>query len=378
MRYLDAGESHGEMFVAVVEGMPSNLIIDEDLINYELEKRQGGYGRGGRMKIEKDKINIVTGVRQGKTTGAPITLIIRNKDYENWKEKLNDPLNEKIQRPRPGHADLNGIIKYDLDDIRDIIERSSARQTSIRTSVGALATVFLKNFNIKVHSRVVQIGSAIDNSPVTEEGIKIAEASDLMCSSKECEEKMIEEITLAQEKGDTLGGKIEIIIKNVPAGLGSHVQWDKKLDARLAGAMMSIQGIKAVEIGMGSEVANLHGSKVHDEIYYSKDKGYYRGTNNAGGIEGGMSNGEDIIIRVSMKPIPTLRVPLSSVDISTKEACKAVFERSDVCAVPAAGVVARNAAMWEIACAVMEKFGGDSMKETTNNFNSYKEQVLKK
>lgn len=375
MRYLNAGESHGEMLVAIIEGMPSNIKIDKSLINYELGKRQGGFGRGGRMKIETDTIDIVSGVRQGKTTGAPITMIIRNKDYANWEGVLDDPNCEKIVRPRPGHADLNGVIKYNFDDVRNVIERSSARETAIRTAVGAMGSIFLKNFDITVGSRVVQIGEVKDVLKAEPAVFKYAETSEGMCSCAQYEEMMIEEIGKAADMGDTLGGKFEIWIRNVPVGLGSYVQWDRKLDTRLAGALMSIQGIKAVEIGIGMEAAGLMGSNMHDEISYSKDKGFYRNTNNAGGIEGGISNGEDIVLSASMKPIPTLRIPLKSVDISSKESREAIFERSDVCAVPAAAVVGRNVCMWEIACAMLDKFGGDSIEEVMANYNAYMSYV---
>lgn len=371
MRFLDAGESHGRMLVAIVEGMPSNLEVDVSYINHELNMRQHGFGRGDRMKIEKDSVEIVSGISNGKTTGGPVTLIIQNRDYQNWEHLLNSKDRKKILRPRPGHADLSGAIKYNLDDIRDVIERSSARETAIRTAVGALASVFLREFGICAFSRVIQIGSVKDNNMADKADYAFAEKSEVMCSNAEVENLMIQEIVSASKRGDTLGGRFEVVIKNVPPGIGSYVHWDRRLDSRIAGAVMGIQGIKAVEIGNALSGIELSGSKFHDEIYYSQDKGYYRKTNNSGGIEGGMSNGEDIIIRAVMKPIPTLRVPLKSVDINTKNEEDAIFERSDVCSVPAAGIVARNVCMWEIADMVREKFGGDSMEETVSNFNSY-------
>lgn len=378
MRFLDAGESHGRFLTAIVEGMPSNIQIDVSKINYELERRQKGFGRGGRMSIERDEVEIVSGISLGKTTGAPITLIIRNRDYENWKETLSDPKRDKMLRPRPGHGDLNGIIKYDLDDIRDVLERASARETAVRTAVGALASIFLGYFNITVKSRVVQIGNVKDDTDIDDADFKYAEASDMMCSNETFEETVIEEIKKAKDKGDTLGGKFEVIVENVPPGIGSYSQWDRKLDGKLAGALMSIQGIKMVEIGGGGDSSGILGSKFHDEIYYSNDIGYYRKSNNAGGIEAGISNGEDIIIRATMKPIPTLKIPLASVDISTKEPNIAAFERSDICAVPSASVVARNVCMWEIACAFLDKFGGDSIGEILESYQRYMEYLKEK
>lgn len=371
MRYLDAGESHGKMLVAIVEGMPSNVLIDKSHIDYELSKRQQGFGRGQRMGIEKDAVEIVSGVRGGKSTGAPITLLIHNKDYDNWKNIIDDAESEKILRPRPGHADLNGVIKYNLDDIRDVIERSSARETAIRTAVGALSSLILREFGITAVSRVIQIGKTKDDSDAIIPGIKYAEESAVMCSDREAEEKMIDEIKDAAKKGDTLGGRFEVIIKDVPIGLGSYAHWDRRLDSRLAGAVMGIQGIKAVEVGNAAKGSELEGSMFHDEIYYSGNRGYYRISNNSGGIEGGISNGEEIVIRGTMKPIPTLKVPLNSVNINTKASEKAVFERSDVCAVPAASIVARNVCMWEICCAFLDKFGGDSMEEVGANYRNY-------
>lgn len=371
MRFLDAGESHGRALVAIVEGMPSNMDIDASIINYELKKRQCGFGRGGRMKIESDTVDILTGVRNGKTTGAPITLIINNKDYNNWERVINNAEAEKVLCPRPGHADLNGALKYNFDDIRNVIERSSARETAIRTAVGALASIFLKKFGIYARSRVIQIGLVKDNTGTEGADFNFAENSETMCSDLKYNEAMISEINSARDKGDTLGGRFEVVISNVPVGVGSYAQWDRRLDARLASAIMSIQGIKAVEIGNGEESAGIYGSKFHDEIFYSQDRGYYRKTNNAGGIEGGISGGEDVIIRASMKPIPTLKVPLMSVDIESKNGVSAAFERSDVCAVPSASIVGRNACMWEIACAMGEKFGGDSMEEITSNYRQY-------
>lgn len=375
MRFLDAGESHGRMLTAIVEGLPSNIEIDKAFIDYELSKRQQGFGRGGRMKIENDTVDIVSGVIRGRTTGAPITLILHNKDYVNWKKVFDENITEKVLIPRPGHADLDGILKYNLDDIRAVIERSSARETAIRTAVGALASMMLKNLGIRVSSRVLQVGKAVDEIDAESADFDYAEKSELMCSNTEVEEKVLDEIKSVMEKGDTLGGKFEVVIKNVPPGLGSYVQWDRRLDSRLAGAVMGIQGIKAVEIGNAFSSLEHTGSSFHDEICYSRERGYFRKTNNSGGIEGGVSNGEDIIIHAVMKPIPTLKMPLSSVNIETKEEVDAAYERSDTCAVASAGIVARNVCMWEIACAVIEKFGGDCIEELLSNYSDYMKSV---
>lgn len=371
MRFLDAGESHGRMLVAIVEGMPSNIEIDKSFIDAELARRQQGFGRGGRMRIEKDRVEIVSGVIGGRTTGAPVTLIIHNKDYENWEHILKNCESDKVLMPRPGHADLNGVLKYNLDNIRYVIERSSARETAIRTAVGALASLMLKELGINAVNRVIQIGKVKEEACMGREGFLYAEKSDIMCPNPEMEREAINEIKNAAENGDTLGGRFEIAITNVPPGIGSYVHWDRRLDSRLAGAVMGIQGIKAVEIGNAIEGIELPGSLFHDEIFYSDEDGYYRNTNNSGGIEGGVSNGQDIILRAFMKPIPSIKKSLSSVNIETKQPEKAVFERSDTCAVPAASIVAKNVCMWEIACAVLEKFGGDSMGELLSNYTSF-------
>ncbi|HHW57737.1 MAG TPA: chorismate synthase [Clostridia bacterium] len=349
MRYLTAGESHGEALIAIIEGLPSNLTIEVEFINNELQRRQGGYGRGGRMAIEKDEVHIISGIRHGKTIGSPLTLEIKNKDYENWKDKETSP----ITRPRPGHADLSGVIKYDQRDIRNILERSSARETAIRVAVGSIAKLLLNELNISVKSKVLEIGGA------------------------KSEKKWIELIEEAKRNGDTLGGIIEVVIEGVPVGLGSHAQWDRKLDALLSYHIMSVQAIKGVEFGLGFEAARLPGSLVHDEIYYEKDRGFYRKTNNAGGIEGGMSNGNPIVIRAAMKPIPTLLKPLNSVDINTKEGIKAIYERSDVAAVEAAACVLEAVCAWVIADEVIKKFGGDSLEEVKKNYYSYLDYIKK-
>ncbi|MBT1280116.1 chorismate synthase [Thermoanaerobacter sp. CM-CNRG TB177] len=343
MRYITAGESHGEALIAIIEGLPSNLLIDEEFINKELKRRQGGYGRGGRMAIEEDKVHVLSGIRNGKTIGSPLTLEIINKDYENWKNKKTP----EVTRPRPGHADLAGAIKYNQRDLRNILERSSARETAARVAVGSVAKLLLKELDIYVKSKVLEIG-----------GVK-------------AEEKWRRTIDEAKSKGDTLGGIIEIVIEGVPVGLGSHVQWDRKLDALLAYHVMSVQAIKAVEIGLGFEAARKPGSLVHDEIYYDEERGFYRKTNNAGGIEGGISNGSPIVIKAAMKPIPTLLKPLTSIDINTKEEVKAAYERSDVTAVEAAACVLEAVCAWVIADECLKKFGGDSIEELKKNYDAY-------
>ena len=356
-RFLTSGESHGICLNAIIEGLPSNVRIDNDFINSELSRRQQGYGRGGRMKIETDKAKILSGVRFGKTTGAPVCIEIENKDWQNWTIPMSvEPVDlsnpdiasavkeKEITRVRPGHADLAGAIKYNHDDVRNVLERSSARETASRVAVGAIAKCLLKEFNIEFSSKVLQIGNAFD------------------------EAAMKTEIDNAKANGDTLGGKFEIIIKNAPVGLGSFVNWDRRLDGRLAQALMSIPAIKAVEIGAGTQAAVLKGSQMHDEIFIENDK-YTRKTNNAGGIEGGMSNGEDIVLKVTMKAIPTMIKPLNSVDIKTKEPYSAHFERSDTCAVEACAVVGEAMSAIILADAFLEKFGGDSLEEIKRNYN---------
>ena len=358
LRFLTSGESHGICLNAIIEGLPSNLNINIDFVNSKLAQRQCGYGRGGRMQIEKDKVQIKSGVRFGKTTGAPVCIEIENKDWENWTipmsvepVNLSDPeiaklvLEKKITNVRPGHADLAGAIKYNHEDVRNILERSSARETATRTAVGAITQCLLKEFGITSETKIIQIGSAFD------------------------EESMKVEIDKAKETGDTLGGKFEVTFKNIPVGLGSFVHWDKRLDGQLAQAIMSIPAIKSVEIGAGSKVAETLGSDTHDEIFYENNK-YYRNTNNAGGIEGGMTNGEDVVIRASMKAIPTMKKPLKSVNIETKEPFEAHFERSDTCAVEACAVVAEAMASIVITNAFLDKFGGDSIEEIKRNFSN--------
>ncbi len=372
IRYLTAGESHGEALVTIVDGFPSGIGLNEGDIDAELRRRQGGYGRSKRMKIEKDSARILSGTRGGKTTGSPIAIIISNKDWKNWKEE------EKVTTPRPGHADLSGAIKYGEVDLRNVAERASARETAARTAVGAMAKILLRELGISVFSHVISIGGvkAVATGVTPEKIIEAQKRELLSCIDPAAEELMIVEIDKAAAKGDSLGGIFEIIATGVPIGLGSYTHWDHRLDGRLSQAVMSIQAIKGVEIGLGFESARRVGSKVHDEIFYNR-RGFYRKTNNAGGIEGGVTNGEQIVIRAAMKPIPTLQTPLKTVDIITKKAVTATKERADVCAVPAASVVGEAVVAIEIARAMQDKFGGDTIDEMKRNCASYEDYIRK-
>ncbi|HKL13764.1 MAG TPA: chorismate synthase [Halanaerobiales bacterium] len=395
--YLTAGESHGKEITAIIKQVPAGLRIKKSLINQELIRRQGGYGRGGRMDIEKDRVEITSGVRHGKTLGSPIALVIENKDWKNWQKEMSiEPIDEEkkdpMTKPRPGHADLPGAIKYNSRDLRNILERASARETAIRTAVGAICKQFLDKFAIKVFSHVIQIGSVkasawekreinrIKNNELSQKDIKKyfdkVEESPLRCGDKEIEEEMINLINETKQAGNSIGGVVELLVFGLPIGLGSHVHWDEKLDGKLAQALMSIQAIKAVEFGTGFKSAEHKGSKVHDEIYYDHDKTrFYRTSNNAGGIEGGMSNGEPLIIQIAMKPIPTLKKPLHSVDLESKSERSASKERSDVCAVPSASIVGEAVVSSVLAKAFSKKFGGDSIKEIIRNYQAYQDYV---
>ena len=371
LRYLSAGESHGKCLSAIIEGLPSSLKLEEAFINNELKRRLAGYGRGPRSKgIENDKVEFLSGIRNGLTLGSPLTLKINNNDSSI--DKLT-----AISKPRPGHADLPGALKYNQEDIRNILERASARETAARTAVGAVAKIFLSHFQVIIASHVIALGGVDAHT----KGLKLndiiekAENSDLRCADKAAEKLMKEEISKIEKEGDTLGGIFEVIIGGVCPGIGSFVHYDRKLDAILTSALMSIQAIKGVEVGLGFEVAKKAGSQVHDEISYDKKKGFFRKTNNAGGVEGGMSNGEPIIMRCAMKPIPTLRKALESVDIKSKEKFKAQVERSDITAVPAAAVVAEAVVAFELAKLFIEKFGGDSMGEIERNYKAYLQQI---
>lgn len=381
-RFLTSGESHGKCLDAIIEGVPAGFRISEDFINSELKRRQVGYGRGKRMQIESDKCEIKSGVRLGLTTGAPICLEITNKDFENWKIPMStsevDLKNREIlklvaeksfTKVRPGHADFAGAIKYQLEDLRDVLERSSARKTAIEVAVGAVAKQILKEFSIIGFSHVTQIGKV--KAEVLPQSYTLlkesAEHSELRCADDVATDMMKEAIDIAKSNGDTLGGKFEVIFGNLPIGLGSYVHWDRKLDGRIAQAVMSIPAVKSVEIGAGAEAGELVGSKMHDEVYISDNK-IYRKTNNAGGIEGGMTNGEPLVVKAVMKPIPTMRTPLKTVDLYKKEATEAHFERSDTCAVPACAVVAEARIAWILVDEFLNKFGGDSLKEIKQNY----------
>ncbi len=377
IRFSTAGESHGQGILAILEGIPAGLNINTEDIDVDLARRQKGYGRGQRMNIETDQVHILSGVRYAKSMGSPITLFIFNKDWQNWQSVMSptsvDIDGKHLKKPRPGHADLAGLMKYGVDDFRNILERASARETAARVAVGAVCRELLKEFGINIYSYVETIGkvsaklSGIDKSQIQH----LAEMSFVRCPDKVASKKMIQAIRQANSKGDTLGGKFKVVAENVPIGLGSHTQWDLKLDGRLAQSLMSIQAIKAVEIGMGTKFANVLGSAAHDEIFYSNRKGFYRNTNRAGGTEGGMSNGENIEIACTMKPIPSLSKPLKSVNIDTKKVEKAEAVRSDVCAVPAAGIVGEAAVAFELAKAMVEKFGGDCLEDMKNNYKNY-------
>jgi len=380
LRYLTAGESHGLSLAAVVDGMPAGLPLEAGYIDKQLARRQGGHGRGGRMKIETDRVRITSGVRGGLTLGSPVTLVVENRDWENWRRVMApgpeaDLETRAVTRPRPGHADLTGAIKYGHRDVRNVLERSSARETAARVAAGTVARRLLEEVGVAIVGSVVRIGSIQVQEPALS-AAELAEAVDkspVYCADPAATEKMIEEIDRAREAGDSLGGVFEVKVFGLPPGLGSYVQRDRTLDGRLAGALMSIQAIKGVEVGAGFDAACRRGSEVHDELYYTPGRGFYRATNNAGGIEGGMSNGETLLLRAAMKPIPTLYKPLRSVDIATKQPFEASVERSDTCAVPAACVVGEAAAAWELAVALLEKFGGDTLREIKTRVDQYRE-----
>jgi len=386
LRYFTAGESHGEALVAFISGLPAGLKVDQAFIDRELWRRQQGYGRGGRMKIETDKAHILSGVRHGATIGSPIALLLENKDWKNWTESLpvesGDPAKHKrVASPRPGHADLAGALKYNFSEARYVLERASARESAARVAIGALAKQFLANLGIEVLSHVVAVGATELKDEVAWEKVRAVSEKDevlLSCADPDTEQRMKEEVDKVLKTGDSIGGVFEVVAHNVPPGLGTYVQWDERLDAMLAGAVMSLQAVKAVEIGSGVTAAYSPGSAVHDEIGYGGKEGFTaftRPRNNAGGIEGGTSNGQDIRVRGYLKPISTLRRPLQSVDFSTREPVKAAYERSDVCVVPAAGVAAEAMVALTLAQCALNKFGGDSMTETTRNFKGYLEQL---
>jgi len=384
-RFTTAGESHGRALVAIVEGLPAGMPVDVALLNHELHRRQLGYGRGGRMKIEQDQANILSGVRHGLTLGSPVALLIENKDWANWTEVMATELPEiasekprQLKRPRPGHADLAGGQKFEARDLRNILERASARETAARVACGAIAKQLLTLFGVEIRSHVIQLGG-IPERPLQLSWDRIAAIPDdapLHCADEQLQEQMIELIDAKREAGDTLGGIFEVVARGVMPGLGSHTAWDLKLDGKLAQAFMSIPAVKAVSIGAGSEASALPGSEVHDEIAYNNEtKNFIRETNRAGGLEGGITNGEEIRLRGHLKPLSTLRRPLRSVDIDTKQEQSAAFERSDITAVPAAGVIGEAMMALVLAEAMREKFGGDSLGEMKRNFEGYREQL---
>lgn len=387
LRFQTAGESHGEALVATLSGLPAGLAVASEFVNRELWRRQQGFGRGGRMKIETDTAHFLSGIRHGKTIGSPIAILIANRDWKNWEEVLpveeGDPAKHKaVKSPRPGHADLAGALKYNLPEARYVLERASARESTARVAAGALAKLFLQQLGIEILSHVIQVGGTrLQREPKWDEIVSLAARNEVLlnCVDAETEQRMKGEVDAVLRTGDTVGGVFEVVVRNAPPGLGTYAQWDERLDTKLAAAVMSLQAVKAVEIGDGVLAASSAGSKVHDEIGYQRESasytGFTRASNHAGGIEGGVSNGSDLIVRGYLKPISTLRRPLGSVDFESREPVKAAYERSDVCVVPAAGVAAEAMVAIVIAAAALEKFGGDSMLETLRNFEGYKRQL---
>jgi chorismate synthase len=387
LRYFTSGESHGEALVAFLSGLPAGLEVDQEFVDRELWRRQQGFGRGGRMKIETDRAHFLSGVHHGKTIGSPISVVLENRDWQNWKESLpvetGDPAKHKrVASPRPGHADLAGALKYDFSEARYVLERASARESAARVAIGALAKLLLRELGVEVLSHVIAVGavSIADREILWEQIVPLAGKNEVLlsCADADAERRMKEEVDKVLRTGDSVGGVFEVVAHNVPPGLGSYVQWDERLDAQLAAAVMSLQAVKAVEIGSAIDAAHSPGSAVHDEIGYQDDagfSGFTRTRNNAGGLEGGVSNGQEIRVRGYLKPISTLRRPLQSVDFTTREPVKAAYERSDVCVVPAAGVAAEAMVALTLARSALEKFGGDSIRETKRNFAGYLEQL---
>ena len=387
LRYFTSGESHGEALVAFLSGLPAGLEVDQEFVDRELWRRQQGFGRGGRMKIETDRAHFLSGVHHGKTIGSPISVVLENRDWQNWKESLpvetGDPAKHKrVASPRPGHADLAGALKYDFSEARYVLERASARESAARVAIGALAKLLLRELGVEVLSHVIAVGavSIADREILWEQIVPLAGKNEVLlsCADADTERRMKEEVDKVLRTGDSVGGVFEVVAHNVPPGLGSYVQWDERLDAQLAAAVMSLQAVKAVEIGSAIDAAHSPGSAVHDEIGYQDDagfSGFTRTRNNAGGLEGGVSNGQEIRVSGYLKPISTLRRPLQSVDFTTREPVKAAYERSDVCVVPAAGVAAEAMVALTLARSALEKFGGDSIRETKRNFAGYLEQL---
>jgi chorismate synthase len=384
LRFVTAGESHGQALIAWFSGLPAGVPVDMEFVQRELHRRQLGYGRGGRQKIEKDTAEFLSGVRHGKTIGAPIALRIENRDWKNWEQILpveaGDPaLQKRLTAPRPGHADLAGSQKFNFHDARYILERASARETAARVAVGALAKLLLRQFGADVLSHSIAVGHVrLERQATWQEIVAICEnlESPLRCVDKETEDKMVAEVDRVHRANDTVGGAFEVVAHGLPPGLGTHVQWDEKLDAKIARAVMSVQAVKAVELGTGIANAASYGSEVQDEIRYDAGtKRFTRPSNRAGGLEGGITNGQDVVVRGYLKPISTLRKPLLTADLNTKEEVKAAYERSDVCVVPAGGVAGEAMVAFELAGALLEKFGGDSLGETRRNFDGYSKQL---
>jgi chorismate synthase len=386
LRFETAGESHGECLVATLTGLPAGVPISLEAVDRELWRRQQGFGRGGRMKIETDTAHIVSGVRHSRTIGSPIAVLLENKDWKNWTEALpvedsegSEDKRKPVTRPRPGHADLAGAIKYNFQDARYILERASARETTARVAVGALAKAFLRELGIEVLSHVIQVGSEkLGRGAAWEELVALSQRDEVLlnCVDAEAEQRMKEVVDHAYRTGDTVGGVFEVVAHGVPVGLGSHIAWDTRLDGRLAQAIVSMQAVKGVEIGFAAEGTAAFGSKVQDTIHYDREAHHFtRGANRAGGLEGGMTNGQDILVRGLLKPISTLRKPLESVDLATREPALAAYERSDVAVIPAAGVIGEAMVALVLASAALEKFGGDSLAETARNHAAYLEQV---
>jgi chorismate synthase len=384
LRFLTAGESHGPELAAVIEGAPAGFDIDIASINRDLARRQKGYGRGGRMAIERDQVRVVSGIRFGRTMGSPVTFVIENRDYKNWEKRMSADPNDRgeakiVTRPRPGHADLAGVLKYNLEDIRDVLERASARETTARVAVGAFAKQLLAPFGVTVLGYVVSIGKTEANLPpaiTIDQLARTTEESQVRVADPAAERAIITEIDECKTTGDTLGGIVEVVAAGLPVGLGSHVQWDRKLDGRIGHALMSLQAVKGVEFGMGFGAAHVRGSELHDEIGYDAAASRFtRHSNNSGGTEGGMTTGEPLRVRVAFKPLSTLMRPLRSADVRTKAEAVGAIERSDVCAIPAAAVIAEAVVAFELASAFLEKFGGDSLVEIARNWRGYLEQV---
>jgi chorismate synthase len=394
LRYFTAGESHGPCLTVIIDGVPAGFPVDLSKVNHDLWRRQQGYGRGGRMLIEKDEVQVRSGIRWGETLGSPVALGIENRDWKNWTKKMSPAPEDRddkiaVTKPRPGHADLAGVLKYDRSDVRDILERASARDTVSRTAVGSFCKQLLAPFGIRVMGYIRSIGNVTaDLGGLSyEEAFFRSEESPVRTADSEAEAKMIALIEECKKQGNTLGGIFEVVALGLPPGLGAHTQWDRKLDGRLAQALMSIQAIKGVEIGLGFEMARRRGSEVHDEIFFDPNRmvtegtprivptGFYRGSNNSGGTEGGMTNGAPLVVRVAMKPISTLMSPLQSVELRSKQSADASVERSDVCAAPAAAVVGESVVAFELADAFFEKFGGDSLREIKHNYEGYLEQI---